>query len=271
MEVYIAAAFSTRPDGGNLAGVVTDGAHLSRREKQNIAERLGLSETAFASPSQRGGLRLEYFTPTEEVPLCGHATIAAFSVLRQLGKWDGACTVETGAGLLRVEAQGECIFMEQNPAEFSQVLLPDRVKGCFAGWEPRPALPVQIVSTGLRDILMPVDSPERLAAMKPDFEAIKRLSQTCGVVGIHAFAPSGDGAYCRNFAPLYGIDEEAATGTSNCALACYLTRNGLGRERFLFRQGQWMGRPSQIVVELRDGVPFVGGQACVAERRELFL
>ena len=78
------------------------------------------------------------------------------------------------------------------------------------------------MSTGLKDILVPIKNAQLLQDLQPNFEKIKLLSQKYGVIGMHLFALSEENIICRNFAPLYDIDEEAATGTSNGALACYL-------------------------------------------------
>ncbi len=118
------------------------------------------------------------------------------------------------------------------------------------------SLPIEIVSTGLRDIMVPIKSLARLHAINPDFNRIKDVSKKYNVIGIHAFAIDGmnETAECRNFAPLYGIDEESATGTSNGALSCYLYKyKKISREHIKnikIKQGVQMGRPSEIYVKL---------------------
>ena len=86
----------------------------------------------------------------------------------------------------------------------------------------------QLISTGLPDIMMPVASPADLEKISPDFPALSKLSEKYQVVGVHAFTTDCDDATChvRNFAPLYDIDEEAATGTSNGALTYFGYLNG---------------------------------------------
>lgn len=254
-DVYIASAFSCRGVGGNRAGVVLPGHGLSRGEMQRTAAALNFSETVFLSPSPHADYRLEYFTPTEEVPLCGHATIAAFVVLDHLGLLKKAeYTIETGVGLLRVcREETGVVFMEQSLPQFGPVLSPEELASSLPAGVFSRSLPIQIVSTGLRDILVPMASPRHLTALAPVFAAMTGLSRDRQVVGVHAFALSEDGqttAVCRNFAPLYGIDEESATGTSNCALACYLFRLGIRPEEYLFAQGDGMGCPSRIRVRI---------------------
>lgn len=269
MEIYRVSAFSKDGAGGNKAGVVLNASALTRAEKKRIARELGYSETVFLSGSETADVRLEYFTPTDEVPLCGHATVAAFVVLNAFNKLPKRdCTIETGAGILRIHVHTDgMVLMEQNRPTYAEILAPSELSGCFDEKAFAPGLPIRIVSTGLRDILLPIRSEAALARLKPDFEAMKRLSKEKNAVGVHAFALAEGGeidAVCRNFAPLYGIDEESATGTSSGALACYLFRYGERKSRYAFEQGRELGAASRITARLEydeDEIKavFVGG------------
>jgi predicted PhzF superfamily epimerase YddE/YHI9 len=110
----------------------------------------------------------------------------------------------------------------------------------------------EIISTGLPDIILPVATEERLNAIRPDFTSLAELSKRYEVTGVHAFCPSAAEYRCRNFAPLYGIDEEAATGTANAALTYYLYRHGgvAPGATNVFIQGEAMGRPSRVLTLL---------------------
>jgi len=128
------------------------------------------------------------------------------------------------------------------------------------------------VDTGLPDIMMPLASRALLAELKPDMAAISALSEKLNVTGVHAFTAENGTVYCRNFAPLYGIDEESATGTSNGALTYYLYRRGLvgSGKTNLFIQGEAMGKPSKIYSKLTldeagNAAIRVGGSAVVRE------
>ena len=115
------------------------------------------------------------------------------------------------------------------------------------------ALPIQIVSTGLKDIMLPVISKGHLEKLNPQFINIANLCRKLDVVGIHAFALTNNAdttAICRNFAPLYGIDEESATGTSNCALACYLFKHYKQQSQYVFEQGFNLGSASRLIVNI---------------------
>ena len=86
IKVYVASAFCKDKKGGNKAGVVLYEENLTDNDKKNIAKQLGYAETAFINNSNVADFKIEYFTPKEEVPLCGHATIASFGVLKYLNK-----------------------------------------------------------------------------------------------------------------------------------------------------------------------------------------
>jgi len=255
VEVYVVSAFSKGNQGGNKAGVVLDCRSLTPADMAAIAKDLGYSETAFLIKSNVADFKIRYFTPTEEVPLCGHATIATFSLLHSLGKLDkDAYTIETIAGTLniRIEKDG-MIFMEQNHPTYFETLKPEIFAECFENRFIDTALPIQIVSTGLKDVMLPVISKDHLERLNPQFINMANLCRKLDVVGIHAFALTNNAdttAICRNFAPLYGIDEESATGTSNCALACYLFKHYKQQSQYVFEQGFNLGSASRFIVNI---------------------
>lgn len=279
VDVYVAAAFSKDDKGGNKAGVVLGRSELTSVQKAAIAKEMGYSETAFVLDSDKADFKLQYFTPTEEVPLCGHATIAAFSTLKLLNMLDKPdCTIETEAGILNIHIKDDgLILMEQNRPAYLEVLDSDIFTGCIERNFIDHRFPIQIVSTGLNDVMLPVDSVEHLEQLSPDLEMIANMSKEKEVVGVHAFTiikESDVTAICRNFAPLYGIDEESATGTANCALACYLFKYYKQQSQYVFEQGHNMGDISRIVVNLSyhenviDSV-FVGGYGYLLGKRSL--
>jgi PhzF family phenazine biosynthesis protein len=302
MRFFIADAFASELFGGNAAGVVLipDGEDFPPDEAmRKTAAELRYSETAFVKQLDDGAFRTRYFTPAAEVELCGHATIAAFHVLREsgmTGRGKRILTNSTLAGKLSVRIGEDAIWMDMAAPEFIGTIdAPDELGELYAvmGLDaasdfPRAAatdLRPEIISTGLPDILLPVASKERLDAIAPDFPALAELSRRRGVIGVHAFyAPDfalsrgkdasvppaaarvtgersalvtdvSSGAatcFCRNFAPSYGIDEEAATGTANGALTYYLYRRGRAAPGAtnIFIQGEAMGRPSRVLTRL---------------------
>ena len=137
-------------------------------------------------------------------------------------------------------------------------------------------LPTQIVSTGLPDIIFPVVSVDALNSLAPDMEALTAISSELKVVGVHAFALSSDGftAHVRNFAPLYDIPEESATGTANAALTYYLFKQGIisADASCSFIQGEVMQRPSVVETEIKGGSKvYVGGNSYILTKGEMHL
>ena len=278
-EVYVASGFSKEGQGGNKAGVVLDRPDLMNAQKMAIAKELGYSETAFIGTSNGADYQFEYFTPTEEVALCGHATIAAFAIMKGLGILEKThYTIETKAGILNVElAEDGQVFMEQNCPTYYEKVNSSLFKDCLEKQFIEEKLPIQIISTGLKDIILPIQSALQLSLLEPKFDSISKLSEQLGVVGIHAFALSHTGAYdaiCRNFAPLYGIDEESATGTSNCALAGYLFKYVEKKQQYIFEQGCNLEQPSRMTVKLNyhediiDAI-YIGGYGYLVEKKKL--
>ena len=273
MKYFIVDAFTSEPFGGNPAGIVLlDGDFPSDKLMQQVAAELRYSETAFVQQNGPREFTVRYFTPAGEVDLCGHATIATFYTLHQEGivPDDSACLNHTLAGDLKISV-GEQIMMQMaTPQVINKPIDTDRLHHIMAGtnnvaWAE---LPVEIISTGLPDIIMPVRDLQALNALKPDMDALAALSEEMDVVGVHAFAITDDGytAHVRNFAPRYDIPEESATGTANGALTHYLHRQHIisSPDNCRYLQGEAMQRPSVVATALhQDGTISVGGQCCI--------
>lgn len=290
VEVYTLNAFAKGERGGNPAGVVlADGVSLDAAQMQLIAKELGFSETAFMEKSLLADYKIRYFTPASEVDLCGHATIAAFGLMHSLGlSTEGTSySIETKAGILDVEiSSGGLVYLSQALPQFLERISCEEIAPSLrldAG-ELQTGLPIQIVSTGLRDIMIPIRSRKLLNEIQPNFEAITAISKKYAVVGYHLFTmdtPDDAAAECRNFAPLYDIPEESATGTSNGALLSYMYQHGQRSlrevENVVFRQGYSMDRPSEIKAGLRLSESGeinqvrVGGTVAGIERRLIMI
>ena len=268
-KVYVASAFCKDKNGGNKAGVVFDDNVLSDDDKKNIAKQLGYAETAFISKSDKADYCIRYFTPAEEVPLCGHATIASFGVLNYLKMIDKeGYTIETKSGVLDILVKNGEIMMEQNIPTFYEEIPFKEIKECFDVDCINNDIPIQIVSTGLKDILVPIKSIELLEKLNPNFDIIKRISEKYNVVGTHLYTFDNDRIICRNFAPLYEVDEESATGTSNCALAGFLYKKlNIKRNEYIIEQGYSLNLPSiikvNIITDQSDNIVkiYVGGKS----------
>ncbi|MGO1297164.1 MAG: PhzF family phenazine biosynthesis protein [Vibrio sp.] len=258
VEALLVNSFTHHGNGGNPAGVVlhAERFNLTNAEKLAVAQAIGYSETAFVAKDDEVDFELSFFTPTEEVDFCGHATLAAFSMMYEAGLLSaGHYMQRTKAGLLAVtiETTGRVVMQLRLP-EYRGVLSYEVISeliGLDATLLASTQLPIEIVSTGLADIIVPVpygylDTIQVNQRLTADF------CHQHNVIGIHAFelpnASSTLTASCRNFAPLVGIAEESATGSASGALACYLTKHGVTPDchHFTFEQGRAMGCISRI-------------------------
>ncbi|CCQ96943.1 Phenazine biosynthesis protein PhzF family [[Clostridium] ultunense Esp] len=267
LKIFQVDAFTSKPFGGNPAGVVLDAKGLSEKEMQNIAKEMNLSETAFIIPLDETKFRVRFFTPISEVDLCGHATIGSFYTLAYKNflppMYEGIRKVyqETKAGRLGVEIyynEGKVtkVMMEQSkPKDLGIIEDLDLLLDCFnikkkdIGIGEKFVDP-KIISTGLPDIQLPLKNKKILDNLIVDFEKLTHLSTKINVIGVHAFyLPDKDSniVYTRNFAPLVGIREEAATGTANGGLAYFLKKEGhINNKEIVAFQGESLKRPSQI-------------------------
>ncbi|MDX7987718.1 PhzF family phenazine biosynthesis protein [Xenorhabdus sp. 12] len=257
IKVHLVNSFTRNNSGGNPAGVVLNPPDLSDAQKIAIAQQVGFSETAFVYAGEDTDFKVDFFTPEGEVDFCGHATLAVFFTLASLDLLaPGYYTQKTKAGILNVAVSPHNVVMEQplpitrKGPDVEDIAI---ALGVHREVITRTGLPIEIISTGLPDILIPVQ-PGQLDTLRPDYEAIANLSRTFGTIGFHVFELSRDAsitAHCRNFAPLYGINEESATGSASGALGCYLVNHVLpGESHFLLEQGRAMGCSSLIQVTI---------------------
>ena len=252
-----------------------------------IAHTLGLSETAFVRGLSDPAISVRFFTPSEEVPLCGHATVAAVGHMVAEGRLPASSKaqvqVATGAGVLPVaivnDATGAIISLTQSAPDFSRPPIPlADVAECLGlsaeqcaqvvCTEPVPAP----CSTGLYDVCVLVRSVDMLRRLAPNWDDMSRISEQHDLCGFHVAVLLEDSdrkafgdadIYARNFAPAVGINEESATGTANGAMASWLWRNGViptSKTTLVVAQGDHMEppAPSRITVKVMDAVP---GQA----------
>lgn len=279
MKIYHVNAFTDKIDGGNPAGVVLNADSLSETEMLEIAKTLGYSETAFVMTSDKADFRLRFFTPSDEVDLCGHATVAAFTVLRETGEIsDGTYIQETLAGFLTVNVEATGIFMDQLlPTSYGPVS--KETVAASLGLEATDIIgQPMIYSTGLKDIMVHVRDLSVIASIQPDFDAITEISRQYDATGYHVFTLETQGnatAHCRNFAPLYAINEEAATGTASGAVSGYIIDHNLipaleGINYLKYEQGHEMNRPSEIqgqIIIKNDQITrvVIGGQGLIVK------
>ena len=287
MKVKKVNAFTESIDGGNPAGVVTNSPNLTEEQMKYITKILAVSETAFVFPSSIAGYKVRFFSPEVEVDLCGHATIATFFTMANDGMFGdvkGKITVdqETKAGILPVDIYFkddgcEKVMMAQGKLVLKGIHL-DRGKLAKSlnvkESEIDDTLPEQIVSTGLFTLPVCIKSFDTLKTMRPNYDLIKKICKDIGVGSFHVFTFETIGEtsayHARNFAPLYGINEDPVTGTANGAVCSYLLKNKiLKAKKLVCEQGDIIGRSGRVFVEIDHGVLRVGGKAKLAEEREI--
>lgn len=294
LKFYQADVFTGDPFGGNPVAVFPDAQGLSDYQLQQIAREMNLSETVFVLPPTDGAaiVRLRIFTPTQELPFAGHPVLGTFYVLAQLGliaATDGVTRVmqECNIGLFSVELharEGEVtlVVMTQPKPEFLGPVgaMEDVYEIARALGLPKYVItemkwPIEVVSTGLPVIIVPVRTLTAVRSIQPDASAIMDLCSRFGANGLMAFTtvtvePSAT-VHARMFAPSIGILEDPATGSASGALGAYLVQNGVvdvaPTTEIVIEQGYEIERPSQIFVRVESDDDIiqtvkVGGQ-CV--------
>ncbi|HSA61982.1 MAG TPA: PhzF family phenazine biosynthesis protein [Nitrospiraceae bacterium] len=294
LKFYQADVFSAHPFGGNPVAVFPDAQGLSDDQLQQVAREMNLSETVFVFPptDPAAVVRLRIFTPTQEIPFAGHPVIGTFYVLAHLGLVATPEPVtrvvqECNIGLYPVEVhtqdgQVSRVVMSQPEPQFL-----DRVEEGEELYKVAVALglpkyviaeakwPLEVVSTGLPVLIVPVRTLTAVRSINPDASAITDVCHRIGANGIMVFTtvtvePSAT-VHARMFAPAIGILEDPATGSAGGALGAYLVQNGVvdvePTTELLIEQGYEMERPSNIVVRVEsddDAIQSVkvGGQ-CV--------
>jgi len=277
-------AFTDDPFAGNAAGVVPEADGLSTTQMQAIARELSASETAFLSTADDADRRIRYFTPTQEVDLCGHATIASHALLAADGVIEpGTHTLKTNVGVLDIELQDNgVVWMTQSRPEVETVEVDyDRVADAL-GVDPATLrdvgadLPIARATTGLPFLIVPVNFLETLSGVQPDLAAIEAIAEEHDATGIYAFTfdtlDAESTLHARMFAPGAGVDEDPVTGTASGACGAYLDAYEAFDELpddLRFEQGHFLDRGGIVHVEVgvddrgRKQVR-VGGEAAVA-------
>lgn len=280
IDVCIVDAFTDRPLAGNAAGVVTDAEGLSEEAMAAIAAELNASETAFVSDSEAADRRVRYFTPTAEIDLCGHATIASHARLFETGAIEpGTHTVETNVGVLDVdiEADGR-VWLSGEPATVDRTDLGYERVAEALGADPATLtdigadLPLAVASIGLPFLIVPVNFLEAVSGLDPDLDAIAELSAELDVTGVYAFTfdtlEADSTLHGRMFAPAVGVDEDPVTGTASGAAGAYLREfeafEGEFPEEMIFEQGHFVDRPGNVSVRARTDPISIGGRAVTA-------
>ncbi len=185
-------AFTDEPLAGNPAGLVPDADGLTADQMQAIAAEMAVSETAFVSASDdpNADRRIRYFTPTQEVDLCGHATIATFAHLHDEGVEPGTTALETNVGVLEIELEADgTVWMTQDAPQIRAVDLEYGRVADALGVEQAALegasddIPLAMASTGVPYLVVPITYLSDLGSAEPDMAAIEALTDELGALG----------------------------------------------------------------------------------------
>jgi PhzF family phenazine biosynthesis protein len=280
VTAYLVKAFTKDTHQGNPAGVILHADTLSDEQMITIASTLGFSESAFVQKSQKADYRVRFFTPKQEVSLCGHATIATFHILSQSIHFSSEkpvkLTQETKAGILPVfcHSDGKIMMTQGKPEFFDPEENREQIAKLLA-LNPDSFLsyPIQCVSTGTPKLLIPIKSLKELFSIKPDLEGIAQYCREGVVRGFYPFTmevrdPEAT-FHARQFNPLAGVDEDPITGVAAGALGWYVKKYHLiKKSSFIVEQGYIMGKEGNIFVDITTNLQ-VGGYAISFGKKEI--
>lgn len=295
-NLYQIDSFTTEKFSGNPAGVITNADGLSEIQMQKIARELNNSETAFIFSAQSSDhdVHVRFFTPTCEVPICGHATIAAHYA--RAVEWDlKNCEViqKTGAGILPVEiikkdddyqivmTQGKYSvhsiehFLQNEILQVLGISQNERDEKC----------PIEIASTGHAKVMIAIKSKKILNSLQPDLTRLKDISKKINCTGYYVFTLDSDDpkilTHGRMFAPAIGISEDPVTGNASGPLGAYLVDHGIVKHdgnffSFLAQQGEAIGRKGmvEVMIGIKDNKPKtvkIKGDAVIVFKSEIEL
>lgn len=284
-------AFTNQPLAGNPCAILFDADDLSDGQMLAIAKEMNLSETAFVRHSKIADFGVRYFTPAEEIPLAGHPTIATAHALIDDGRLTltgpkTSITFELQVGPIEIEIFVEDgrplrIVMSQKKPQFGAIHDLAQVMPTF-GLTPDdllPGAPIQTVSTGTPQLMIPLRGLDALRRAQVDIPAYAALRETADFFSPHLFCLEGVTPHGRTFARHFGLPpdtmEDPFTGSATGGMAAYLWHYGLiDQPAFIAEQGHWLNRPGQAFVEVvgpPDDIATVkvGGTAVTVLRGEL--
>lgn len=263
--LYRLSAFADRPEGGNPAGVWLGQTLPPAEEMQRIAAEVGFSETAFVAPVGGSERLVRYYSPEAEVSFCGHATIATGIVLGET-EGDGTYRLATAVGEVPVAVrthdgvrEASLTSVEPTHVPASEALVGEALAAL--GWEAGEldtTLPPAKAYAGAWHLVLPVAEARRLVTLAYDFDGLKAMMLREGLTTLQlVWRERPDVFHSRNPFPVGGVVEDPATGAAAAALGGYLRDAGIVTPPadLLIRQGEAMGRPSRLRVE----IPKTGG------------
>ena len=270
--------FTAKPFGGNPLAVFPEAEGLTTEEMQRLAREMNLSETTFVLPPRAPGadFKVRIFTPAAELPFAGHPVVGTHWALAHLGRVElrepvSQVRFELGVGVLPADlyvtgGQVERVVMTQDHPAFHAVLEDVTDLAAGVGLVPEAivetGLPVQVVSTGVPQMMVPVRSLAEVQSLALDQLNASALNRACGACGtecvmVFTFETARPEAsvHVRMFAPLLGVPEDPATGSANGALGAYLVHHRAvpvtePTTHIVSEQGAEINRPSTLYVEV---------------------
>lgn len=263
--LHYLSAFTDTPEGGNPAGVWVGEVLPDPEEMQSIACSVGFSETAFVAPTTGFNRTIRYYSPTTEIPFCGHATIAA-GVMLGKSNGDGTYQLATTVGMIPVTAhrrdgryQASLTSVEPMHKSAPELLVGSILKAL--GWTQHNldlTIPPAQAYAGAWHLVLAVTEQHRLNTLEYDFDRLKMLMLQAKLTTLQLIWQENEQLFhSRNPFPIGGIVEDPATGAAAAALGGYLRDAGLivAPKTIVIHQGEAMGRPSRIIVD----IPSAGG------------
>ncbi len=296
-RIYQVDSFTKEKLTGNPAGVVTNADGLTEKQMQQIARELNNSETAFilTSDSPDYDIEVRFFTPKMEVPICGHATIAAHYVYAmEKDIKNGRIVQKTKAGILPVDiinnGDDNSMIMTQGTISISEPLADEYINEIttalgISTQDLEEKCPVCIASTGHSKVMVCIRSNQQLHSLSPDMAMLTNISKKINCNGYYVFTLNyGEDilVHGRMFAPAAGLNEDPVTGNANGPLGAYLVKYNIEQnendDTFVFKaaQGEAIGRKGiiEVIVTKENSKPTlvqIKGDAVVVFNTEITL
>lgn len=260
LQKYQVDAFTSKVFTGNPAAVVPLDQWLPDSVLQKIAAENNLSETAFFI-KEGDGYHIRWLTPTTEVDLCGHATLASAHVLfEHLGHQGNKIEFKSSSGILTVRKNKDKYRLDFPLWDYKEIEPDPRIENIFG----REA----IATYGGKDLIVVFDDPVFIQTVNPDISKIAEIEAYSGLI-ITAKGKAPYDFVSRNFSPQVGIDEDPVTGSAHCVLCPIWSERLGGQTHFLARQVSKRG--GDLECDMRDGRVFISGEAVLYSKGQIFI
>lgn len=279
MRVITVDSFTQCRFGGNPAAVIPEASAIPQMYYPQIANEINLAQTAFVDEIEKDMYYIEFYTPNREINFSGHATIAAFYVLGRMGF---IRPIENGKKIVHAKLKnGQILDVEIEYDNYEaglvsilspEITISDKFTDIINKKSIRKVLRIKesdisevIIGEAFQgDIFVSLKNKEVLDSLRVDPWALRALNEKTGTQGLFAMTEEIEKpklhTYARYFSPLFGIMEEAATGSS-AVVAGKILLDKKNIENIEIYQGQTMKRPARIDVEYRDGNIWMSGHS----------